>query len=1136
MNSILSSALATHASQNGHKSLVVGSEQNFPPFATGMTDSTAGGFTVDFWKEVAKEAGLKYTLRVLPFRQVLQEFKEGRIDVLINLAISDERHQFSEFSVPHVIVNGAIFVHDDNTTIKSEDDLLDQSIIVLNADLAHNYAISKGWTKQLILVDTVEIGLKLLSSGKHDAMLLSKLVGMQLIQELGLDNLKPVNTPAGFSQKFAFAVSKGNAELLSQINEAMAVTNTNGIYTSLYDKWFGVFEEKKLTQQELTIYITSFILLILALFASFYYYRYVEQKKDLLRKESHQHVLELIVNGESLSEILDAIVRDIERENPSMLCSILLLDDTGKHLLNGASPSLPDFFNEAIHGTKIGLNANSCGIAANTGERLIVNDIENHPLLKTCKKLITKAGLSAYWSEPILSTQSELLGTFAIYHKKIIQPTESNILLIEQAAKLASIAIEKIQTKLILSTSEERWKFALEGSGDGVWDWDIPINKVWVSKQFKSMLGYAEDEFDLGSGQKSSHIHPEDVLHVLSQLQQHLDGQLETYMQEYRMRCKDGSYKWVLSRGLITKRDAANNPIRIVGTHTDITERKQFIEKLQLAASVFSNAREGILITDSSGTIIEVNETVSFISGYSREELIGQNPRIFQSGRQSPSLYEEMWKALVEKGNWYGEVWNRDKKGTLYAEHLTISAVKDTDGKTQNYVALFNDITLKKQHQAQLEHIVHFDILTNLPNRVLLADRLSQAIIQCQRKQNALAVVFLDLDKFKEVNDTYGHDIGDELLILVSKKMKDALREGDTLARIGGDEFVAILPDLDNTDDCYPLLERLLMAASEPMTIDNIILEVSASIGVTIYPQDNEGADILMRHADQAMYKAKQLGKNCYHIFDTAIDDALKGQQQKLEAIRSALDNHQFVLYYQPKVNLKTGIVIGFEALIRWQHPERGLLNPIEFLPVIENNIMSIEVGEWVIETALKQISQWQVMGLNLPLSISVNISAIQIQQSTFVDTLRTLLAAHSNVEPHCLQLEILETSALSDVQHVSAIMNSCIALGVNFALDDFGTGYSSLTHLRRLPANLIKIDQTFIRDMLYDDDDFAIVEGVIGLARSFKLDVIAEGVETIEHSTALLALGCELAQGYAIAKPMPASEIPAWVNGWKPM
>jgi diguanylate cyclase (GGDEF)-like protein/PAS domain S-box-containing protein len=564
-------------------------------------------------------------------------------------------------------------------------------------------------------------------------------------------------------------------------------------------------------------------------------------------------------------------------------------------------------------------------------------------------------------------------------------------------------------------------------------------------------------------------------------------------------------------------------------------EKEKLTDELALAAKVFTHSREGILITDADGIIIEVNDAFTNITGYSREDSLGKNPSFIQSERHSTEFYSSMWETIAVTGEWYGEITNKRKDGVEYPEIMTICAVHNDAGELQNFLAMFGDMSQMKSKIKKLEHITHYDLLTNLPNRVLLADRLTQAMLQCNRRQQSLAVVFLDLDGFKQVNDSHGHHVGDELLIALSIRMKDALREGDTLARFGGDEFVAVLTDLAKVEDCKLALERLLLAASEPVALGNLILSVTASIGATLYPQDNVSADGLIRHADQAMYVAKESGKNCYHLFDTAGYGAIKLHLDNLKAIRSALDKDEFVLHYQPKVNMRTGLVTGVEALIRWQHPQRGLLGPFEFLPLIENNPMSIEMGEWVIETALKQISQWQTMGLILPTGISVNIAAIQLQQVDFTKRLTRLLAAHSDVEARYLELEILETSALDDVIQISTTMNDCMALGVNFSLDDFGTGYSSLTYLRRLPASLIKIDQSFVRDMLINVDDLAIVQGVIALAKSFKREVIAEGVETIEHGKALLQLGCELAQGYGIARPMPASDIPAWISRWEP-
>lgn len=424
-------------------------------------------------------------------------------------------------------------------------------------------------------------------------------------------------------------------------------------------------------------------------------------------------------------------------------------------------------------------------------------------------------------------------------------------------------------------------------------------------------------------------------------------------------------------------------------------------------------------------------------------------------------------------------------------------------------------------------------MLTNLPNRVLLADRLKQSMLHSQRFNTTLAVAYLDLDSFKDINDQYGHEMGDELLITLTQRMKESLREGDTLARIGGDEFVAVLMDLTQAQDCEPVLARLLQATSGQVIIDNNVLQVSSSIGVTLYPKDGGDADQLMRHADQAMYVAKQSGKNRYHFFDIAHDDAVKTRHEDLEHIRIALDNHEFVLYYQPKVNMVTGEVVGAEALIRWQHPERGLLPPIVFLPVIENHPMAIEIGDWVIDTALSQMAAWQVMGLDIP--ISVNIGALQLQQDNFVSKLAKHLTAHPEVNPGKLELEILETSALEDIAQISKLMLACRVLGVRFALDDFGTGYSSLTYLKHLPAHILKIDQSFVRDMINDADDLAIVKGVVGLAYAFHREVIAEGVETIAHGSLLIQIGCELAQGYGIARPMPAKDMPEWVANWEP-
>ncbi|MBN2894278.1 MAG: bacteriohemerythrin [Campylobacterales bacterium] len=580
--------------------------------------------------------------------------------------------------------------------------------------------------------------------------------------------------------------------------------------------------------------------------------------------------------------------------------------------------------------------------------------------------------------------------------------------------------------------------------------------------------------------------------------------------------------------------DSNGTLLGVLGVGRDITELKKAQERLRLAASVFSHTREAILITSADNRIIDANEAVERITGYTRDELIGKNPKILGSGQNSPSFYQEMWHKLSTEGYWNGEIWNRRKSGETYVELMTITAVKDDHDQLLRYVALFSDITPMKEQQKRLEYIAHHDALTGLPNRVLLLDRLQQAMVRTHRNRSTLAVAYLDLDGFKEINDTHGHDSGDTMLRIIADRMTQTLREEDTIARLGGDEFVVVLLDFDTHDDCVPLLNRLLHAASEVISLNGIAMRVTASLGVTFFdPEDVINADQLLRQADQAMYQAKLLGKNRFHIFDAAHDLTIRSHHEQLEAIEQALTQQEFVLYYQPKVNMHSGNVIGAEALIRWNHPQKGILPPGAFLPITENHPLSIKIGAWVLEEAFKQIAQWKADALHLV--VSINISAIHLLKGDMVATLQSLLAKYPSVEPCDFMLEILETSALEELSRVIEIMQACNALGVAFALDDFGTGYSSLTYLKRLRASELKIDRSFVHDMLIDADDLAILDGIISLARAFELEVVAEGVEEIAQGEILIQMGCERAQGYAIARPMPAASVSEWISTWKP-
>ena len=575
--------------------------------------------------------------------------------------------------------------------------------------------------------------------------------------------------------------------------------------------------------------------------------------------------------------------------------------------------------------------------------------------------------------------------------------------------------------------------------------------------------------------------------------------------------------------------------VGVLGIGHDITGRKEAEGRLRLAASVFTHAREGIMITAPDGTILDVNEAFCRISGFPRDEVLGRSPSLLNSGRHPKEFFAAMWRDLLGRGYWSGEVWNRRKNGDIFVAALAIGEVRDDPGDILHFVALFSDITESKEYAHKLERIAHFDALTGLPNRVLLQDRLRQAMTQSVRRKQMLAVGYLDLDGFKEVNDRHGHEAGDRLLAALGVRLKECLRDGDTIARVGGDEFVFVMLDLQDSENYVPTLTRLLAAVDQPVLVNGLNLKVSASLGVTLYPQAGDvDADQLLRQADQAMYQAKVAGKNRFHLFDSDADRSVRGHHEELEHIRAALARREFELVYQPKVNMRTGELVGAEALIRWRNGELGLLPPAVFLPVIEGHPLSVELGEWVLDAAMRQVVAWKDLGLRVP--VSVNLNALHLQQSNFVERLKELMAGHPGLAPGDLELEVLETSALADIARASRVIAACRELGVNFALDDFGTGYSSLAYLKRLPASLLKIDQGFVRDMLDDPDDLAILEGILGLAHAFRRSAVAEGVETADHGTMLLRLGCELGQGFAIARPMPGEQIGAWLASWQPL
>ncbi len=552
-----------------------------------------------------------------------------------------------------------------------------------------------------------------------------------------------------------------------------------------------------------------------------------------------------------------------------------------------------------------------------------------------------------------------------------------------------------------------------------------------------------------------------------------------------------------------------------------------------LAGIALEHTNDGIMITDADNHIIYVNRAFAEVTGYTPEEAIGNTPRLLNSGHHGAAFYQGMWRALREQGHWRGEIWDRRKNGDIYPERLSITAVPDAEGGIECYVAVFTDIQALHRAEEKLQRITHFDALTELPNRAQLSERLHQLVEAARRDNQLLGVMLLDLDGFKNLNDRYGHALGDRVLVAIAQRLKQVARGSDVVARLGGDEFALVLRGLPHMDEVERVADRILALAGAPCEIDGQRYELTASLGITLFPFDGADPDTLLRHADQAMYQAKEGGRNRYHLFDAEQDQQAQTRRQLLDRLAMALNHDELELHYQPKVNLRTGQVVGMEALLRWRHPEQGLLLPGTFLPHVEHHDLIVEIGEWVVRRALLQIGAWEREGLVI--SVSVNVAARQLLREDFVECMRRCLDDFPDVPPGRLELEILESAALENTRHVRGVIETCWGEGVSFALDDFGTGYASLSYLRDIPAETLKIDQSFVRDVLEDSDDLTLVEGIIGLATAFRRTVVAEGVETPEQGVLLMRLGCDIAQGYGIARPMPAAAIPAWIADYRP-
>ena len=686
-----------------------------------------------------------------------------------------------------------------------------------------------------------------------------------------------------------------------------------------------------------------------------------------------------------------------------------------------------------------------------------------------------------------------------------------------------------LQQAQIIKQLKERQDLALLGSKTSVLDWDFTDNSIYISPSWKEMLGFRDEELSNSTYTWKDRVHPDDKKSVLSLLRKHQTENIKYFENTHRLKHKDGHWVWVLGRSQILY-DENGKKVRMIGTHTDITDEKELQLKYSNQAQIIEQIHDSVITTDLKGNIVSWNFGSEKIFGYSASEVIGKNISILYRQEDIPSLKEYV-DTLMKTSVYNADLYFVKKSKELIPISFSLSLLRDENGNPTGIVGIYKDNTQRKKaedalHEQKniLRYQAHHDALTGLPNRVLFNDRLEQGIEKSKRHQVGLALFFIDLDKFKHINDSLGHGVGDSVLKIVAKRLEGIIRKEDTLARLSGDEFTVIMEELTQPEDASLLAEKILKVLEEPMHIDDYILYVSGSIGISLYPQDATDAQSLLKYADTAMYKAKEEGRNNFQFYSSEMTELALEHMVMKTSLRQAIDNEEFTIHYQPQISTSTNTLVGLEALVRWEHPIMGTLTPNTFIPLAEETGMIVEIDQWVMKTAMQQIAKWYGAGLK-PGVLALNVSTNQLESTDFFPKIEENMKRYG-FKSKWLELEITEGQMLKKPEEVIDKLEKINDLGIGISIDDFGTGYSSLSLLKRLPINRLKIDQSFIRDIPDDEEDVAIVRAILALAGSLKLDLIAEGVETLAQRDFLIDNGCINIQGNYYSPPVPTEEM----------
>ncbi|WP_263140600.1 EAL domain-containing protein [Pseudomonas sp. RIT-PI-AD] len=843
-------------------------------------------------------------------------------------------------------------------------------------------------------------------------------------------------------------------------------------------------------------------------------------------QEARNAVLDELLKRSPLDAILLNIAQRLETLGPHMHVRVMLMEADHQHLRVHASPSLPAACEAKLARLPVATGAACCGHAALSGEITIAEDIQRHPDWARYRELAARCGLHASWSLPFKDDAGQVLGTLGVYYNETRRPSDEDIALVTEFSRLVVLAIGQQSLQAERETSERRFSAIFEHAAVGIVHQSLDGRWLRVNNLLCQMLGYPREA--LLDQRMERLVYAEDLPGILEGDRHLLAGTRSRYALQARYRRADGSLLWMsLNATLVC--DAQGAPDYLIAVLQDISAQKRQEEALRQAATVFESTREAVLVIDDRRCILAANPAFDELTGLSGEQALGQRLPLTLNGADDRRDYRELWRTLRKQGHWQGELWSRRADGSLIPLWLNASRVRDCPADNPQFVLVFTDISSFKESQERLARMAHYDPLTGLINRLYGHERLTQALETAHRRHERVAVLFLDLDHFKTINDSLGHQVGDELLATAAGRFRERLRETDILARLGGDEFLVVLENLRQPEEAARVARSLLSLMESPFILaDNREAYLGASIGISLYPDDSRDCDDLIRNADAAMYQAKAEGRNTFRFYTEALTERARTRLELESRMRRALRQGEFVLHYQPLVDAASGAILGVEALLRWQ-TEHGLVSPTDFIPLAEDTGLIVPVGAWVLREACQQMQDWRQSGLQLDV-LSVNLSPRQFRQPELLGQVRGALET-SGLPAACLELEITEGALMDNATLAQQTLAGLKQLGVSLAVDDFGTGYSSLAYLRRFPLDTLKVDQSFLHNVPMDDCNLRLVASIVALGHSLDLRVIAEGVETPAQLAALKKLGCERCQGYLFSPPLPPDGFVAWLR-----